>query len=345
MYINIEDFIRNNLMNYRRLTPMIISIIEGILRSNDIDFLSVTGRTKTKESIIGKQRRKEYKDFAKKFTDISGVRIITFLNSDVNSIEEIIKRTFEIDKENSLDRAGSLGTDRIGYRSVHYVCTLGEARAGIAEYSSLCDLKFEIQIRTVLQHAWAELAHDRSYKFGATLPPNLERQINLYSGLLELADKGFEEISNSIDSYAKEIAKSSPVELNDKVIDSITFVKFMTNFLTVNKIETKRKIDDESVSTCISELHEYGLNSVADLNSIISDDAIESLKQEIAPKSVIGIIRLLMLFHDIDRYFSRVNFSWGRIHKGTYDTLTRKYEDKKIQSILKDKNVEIVKPE
>lgn len=46
-----------------------------------------------------------------------------------------------------------MSVDQTGYRSVHFVCDIGSARAALPEFNGLSGLKFEIQIRTVLQHA------------------------------------------------------------------------------------------------------------------------------------------------------------------------------------------------
>lgn len=81
----------------------------------------------------------------------------------------MITGSFNIDEKNSLDKKILLASDQIGYRSVHFVCDLGAQRSGLPEFKDLGGLKFEIQVRTLLQHAWAELAHDRNYKFSGTL--------------------------------------------------------------------------------------------------------------------------------------------------------------------------------
>jgi ppGpp synthetase/RelA/SpoT-type nucleotidyltranferase len=63
------------------------------------------------------------------------------------------------------DKSRNLGTNRIGYRTIHLVVSLSNTRTILPEYSEFDDLKFEIQLRTILEHAWAEIEHDRNYKF------------------------------------------------------------------------------------------------------------------------------------------------------------------------------------
>uniref|UniRef100_UPI00396B139D GTP pyrophosphokinase n=2 Tax=Klebsiella/Raoultella group TaxID=2890311 RepID=UPI00396B139D len=167
----------------------------------------VSYRTKTKEGIIEKVDRKNYKNPWKQLTDVSGVRVILYLESDIVRVSEILNSTFNIDNENSMSNESRLSSDKVGYRSVHYVCDIGEKRNVLKEYEYVSGMKCEIQVRTMLQHAWAELTHDRNYKLGANLPLEIKRKINLFSGILEIADQGFSEIVNSIEEYKESLSK------------------------------------------------------------------------------------------------------------------------------------------
>lgn len=176
-----QSWVEDALSQHKRLTPAIVGLLESILSRNSIEYLSITGRTKGSASTEEKIRRKKYTQPDVQLTDLSGIRVITFLETQVKAISDLIRATFDVDEKNSLDRASHLGEDRIGYRSTHFVCTLGENRRGLLEYEALSELKFEIQVRTVLQHAWAELAHDRSFKLGSGLTyENSEKTESLF---------------------------------------------------------------------------------------------------------------------------------------------------------------------
>lgn len=222
----IETFLNSSLIQYQRLTGVVAPLIESILKNEAVEFLNVTYRTKTAEAIREKIVRKGYDDIVEQMTDVSGVRIITFLDSQVRKISDLIRETFEIDKKNSLDRGQILGDDRVGYRSIHFVCSLGPKRRDIMEYKDIDSLKFEIQVRTVLQHAWAELTHDRSYKFGGTLPSDIQRKLNLYSGMLEIADTAFDEIANSIDEYRRKLQTEQQSKFRSEPLNSISIDQF-----------------------------------------------------------------------------------------------------------------------
>lgn len=193
---NFEDWLKKHLPRHGNLTEAVVSIVKSLLSDAKIPFLSVTGRTKDERNCIEKVKRKNYERPQNQLTDISGIRIIVYFEHDVEAVSKIIENSFRVDMENSLNRDNVLSTNEVGYRSVHYVCDLGNDRIKLPEFSAFANLRFEFQVRTVLQHAWAELAHDRNYKFAGRLPKPLERKLFLLAGILETADSGFSELSH-----------------------------------------------------------------------------------------------------------------------------------------------------
>jgi hypothetical protein len=83
-----------------------------------------------------------------------------------------------------------------------------------------------------LQHAWAELTHDRNYNFSGTLPRPFERQLFLYAGKLEIADKSFSELSVKIDAYMTKVEDDTlqgKLSIEIKSVDLAIFVDRLTN--------------------------------------------------------------------------------------------------------------------
>ncbi len=237
----IEAWLDTVLPKHKTLTNTVVSIVESLLEHHGIDYLAVSGRTKRIESIKEKIRRKSYRHPDKQMTDLSGIRIIANYESDVDRISKLIESAFNVDEENSLPKDHLLDTDQIGYRSVHYVCDLGDTRATLPEFSGLAGIKFEFQVRTVLQHAWAELAHERTYKFAGQLPKSIERNLYLYAGMLELADKGFDELSDEIDQYIEEFAKRTSRGDFDIEINSITLDEYIEKWRKGAKFELEER--------------------------------------------------------------------------------------------------------
>ena len=198
---------------YRAFTTKIENLISELLRKHNIEVAQVESRTKSVDSFIGKIQR-EGKDFAnplEEITDLVGIRIIAYHKEDVDEIGEIIEKEFGIDREKSMDKAQALDPDRFGYLSVHYVISLSSPRTDLPEWETFSNIKAEIQVRTVLQHAWAAINHRLVYKAAKEIPKNLRRQLFRLSALLELADEEFSNLRKRTEEvavhYSQEVKK------------------------------------------------------------------------------------------------------------------------------------------
>jgi len=148
-------------------------------------------RVKAEDSLAGKLELKgnKYGTLAD-ITDILGLRVITFYIDDVEKVASAIERLFEIDWENSVDKRKVHEIDSFGYLSLHYICSVPEM-----------PYRFEIQIRTVLQHAWANMSHDTGYKSGVEVPQMYLRSMSRLAGMLELVDDEFSRIRVELADY------------------------------------------------------------------------------------------------------------------------------------------------
>ena len=299
-------WLEQNLSRFENLTQAVVSITRILLTDSGIEFLAVTGRTKSLPGCLEKVKRKRYRDPPSQLTDISGIRIIVYYESDIARLSEIIERSFSVDKENSLDKDTLLSTNQVGYRSVHFVCDLGVARSGLPEFVGLNGLKFEFQIRTVLQHAWAELAHDRNYKFSGSLPREIERKLYLFSGMLEIADKGFSELAKQIDSYTEEVEAGYSHGQLDVELNSISVEQFVKQWAERNSVEFT-PLDKGPYEELIRELNDFGIRNIKELNAIIPKNYTASGK---GYTTLFGIVRSWMMIHDIRRFLSDVEVDW-----------------------------------
>jgi ppGpp synthetase/RelA/SpoT-type nucleotidyltranferase len=295
---------------HRNLTQAVVSILQSVLQSHHVEFLSVTGRTKDRESAVEKIRRKGYQDPKSRLTDLSGIRVVAFSESDVKRAAALIESTFEVDRKNSLDQDTLLAANQLGYRSVHYVCELGTARASLPEFAGLAGLKFEIQLRTVLQHAWAELSHDRSYKFAGKLPREIERRIFLYAGMLEIADRGFDELARELEVYANQVATKSDQGEFTAAIDSVSLPLFVDHWSKSNAIELLPVRDNENLSEIVKELTAFGLGTLADLKSIEPRGYVDALRQSGESTNIYGLLRDWMLISNWRKVATDVPRDW-----------------------------------
>ncbi len=307
---NHEAWLDEVLPRHQRLTTAVITIIKNLLQEKGIDYLTVDGRTKDRRSALEKIKRKGYTEPARQMTDLSGIRVVLYFESDVEKVGTLIEEAFRVDKPNSLNKDSLLPTNQIGYRSVHYVCDLGEKRAHVDEYRSLSGLRFEFQVRTVLQHAWAELAHDRNYKFSGTLPKQLERQLYLYAGLLEIADRGFDETAKAIDAYAESLVmRTSHGEL-DLEITSLSLVSFLTQWAGREGFALEVGDPKETYSELIAELTAFRVTTLRQLSQLAPATYASAGKERGHSSTAYGVVRDWMLLKDWRRYVREVPYGW-----------------------------------
>lgn len=194
---------------------------------------------------------------------------------------------------------------------MHYVCDLGATRAELPEFVGLSDLKFEFQVRTLLQHAWAELAHDRNYKFSGKLPREMERQLYLYAGMLEIADKGFDKLASDIDEYAASVLKKTESGNYDSPIDSISLRQFVEKWARDSGADLAAAPDGGvGLGEVVRELSQFGIEDLAALKAIIPFDFAERLKDSGEPTNVYGAVRDWMLIKDWRRFADKVDYDW-----------------------------------
>ena len=191
--------------SYRRMSATVAELLSRVLVGERIVVHSITHRCKAIESLEKKVGRsdKAYASLSQ-ITDLAGVRVITYFASDVDKVARIVEREFEIDTPNSIDKRASLDPDRFGYQSLHYVASLNAPRGALIEYRDFSGKKFELQIRSILQHAWAEIEHDLGYKSASGVPREIRRRFARVAGLLEIADDEFSSLREELQRYKRD---------------------------------------------------------------------------------------------------------------------------------------------
>jgi ppGpp synthetase/RelA/SpoT-type nucleotidyltranferase len=343
--IEITDWYKNKQPIYESLGEVSSATLSALLRVRGIDFLSVTYRTKSLESVIEKVTRKDYEDLSD-ITDLAGIRIISYIESDIRKVSELVKEAFSIDEKNSIDKSQELSADRFGYRSVHFVCELGEERLTLPELKPFENLKFEVQIRTVLQHAWAEIEHDRSYKFSGELPSSIKRRLNLLAGVLELADREFALLAAEVDQYAQRIENSAKDgSLDAEELTSISLLQFLRSTADFSSIATTRGEKSLKLDTVIGELKNFGISNIEGVKELLSPEFTAAVKRHAPSGTVIVFLRRAMIFKDMEHYFSRAwDSNWRRMGQETFALACSKIGEAEVQAILDKYGVRLSKP-
>ncbi|SEA40576.1 putative GTP pyrophosphokinase [Desulfuromusa kysingii] len=131
-------------------------------------------------------------------TDLLGLRIVCPFLEELEIIEKLIAQKFEILEMEH--KAEQHSFSEFGYDSVHLLIKT-PSFAGKERLPHSCDV-CEIQLRTILQDAWAEVEHELVYKSDIGMPNHsIRRKLASLNASLTLSDLIFQEIRD----YQKEI--------------------------------------------------------------------------------------------------------------------------------------------
>ncbi len=260
------------LEEYREHLPQLheeaLKIRERLQSTLDQAGLVVAGiehRVKSEKSLLGKLELKggKYQKLSD-LTDLIGLRVITFYIDDVDKVATAIERMFTIDWENSVDKRRAHEVDSFGYLSLHYICSEPDF-----------PYRFEIQMRTVLQHAWANMNHDTGYKSGVEVPAHYLRNINRLAGMLELIDEQFSHIRSELTDYRRRVKSLvSSGNLDEVPLDGESFRSFLNldpfgqlnrKIAAVNQAE----IQEVSLMNFLPIFKALGCHSLGDISKLV----------------------------------------------------------------------------
>lgn len=180
---------------YNELGKLVSEFIKAKITEEEL-LPDISYRTKELLSIIKKIKKKRIKKSNYSYEDLNdklGVRIICDFQEDMNRIDSFLERYFHFD--NVEYKQKKLDYDKLGYISNHYDLRI---KMGVVEFSthtSLGDLVFELQVRTLNQHAWSNTAHKLSYKQEVDVPSEINRRIYRLLSLYEIADDEFSSVN------------------------------------------------------------------------------------------------------------------------------------------------------
>jgi hypothetical protein len=119
------------------------------------------------------------------------VRVLLRFPEDVYAVEEIIRSEFSANLDLSAPSSGLNDPFRFGYPAVYYTLSLSENRSSLREWRKYESLSFKLELRTILQEAWATISPRVNLSVGSISEKNLKRKLVRLAALLEEADEGF----------------------------------------------------------------------------------------------------------------------------------------------------------
>jgi putative GTP pyrophosphokinase len=174
-------------------------------------------------------------------------------------------------------------SDRFGYLSQHYIAWLKPERTILPEYRAFSDCKVEIQIRSISQHAWAEIEHDLGYKSETAIPRDIRRRFSRLAGLLEIADREFEGIQDELASrnalIREEVSKGTADEVE---LDGDSLRLYVQASTRLHSLEERVclqagiayiDVAHGRYSRMVEELSSIGMHTIGQLDRFIDDNA------------------------------------------------------------------------
>lgn len=149
---------------------------------------SIQARAKAPDSLKVKLEKRHLIDseaIESEIKDLAGIRLIFYTTADVDKFNNarIIHENFNIHWEEAHVHQPMDDTPDQKYRAIHYAVSLKPERDCLPEYAKFKNLRCEIQIQTVLDHAWAEINHvlykkPESTGFGTRAWEAIEKRMN-----------------------------------------------------------------------------------------------------------------------------------------------------------------------
>lgn len=334
----IDDFIKQynkEFDYYQKLSQIIASKIEDQLFKRGIKAI-VTHRAKRpdrlKDKLLKRNEEKKYKtveDIYDDIVDLAGIRVSLYFPSEREIIDEVINELFNVAKTKKFpNEAHTPKYEKrfSGYWATHYRVKLKEDNST----KRYLDTIAEIQVASVLMHAWSEVEHDLVYKpFSGNLSKEELAILDEINGLVLSGEIALERLQSAMSERTKK-----QNEIKDKYE--------LTNYLLSNldkEYLNKIKLGDTYL------LNNY-LNTIKKLNVNEFNSYINKINTDL-PESVTDQLlnMLLVEFYDNDKinlknYFKNLHVSERKA--SGFESFVRCWVilEKAVRDILKDENID-----
>lgn len=268
---------------YAELASSAKRIAEEALKRRNIRVHSIEARAKDPTNFGRKAAKPSKNDPSKpmypnpinQITDKAAIRIITFFPRTIQDIDEMLRAEFSVIEH--FDKGESLiEEERFGYQSVHYLATINSARTSLPEYAKFKTAKVEVQVRTILQHSWAEIEHDIQYKSSATIPRDIKRRFMSLAGLLEIADREFQAIQDA----DRDLAKRAETAIFAGTLNEVEITPSALKAYLDKAIGPDGRMSAFSYDWTVRELLRIGFSSLEQVDQCVkhySDDQLSRL--------------------------------------------------------------------
>lgn len=265
---------------FEELAVVVRRIVEEALKRQDIKVHSVQARAKDPTGFGKKCAEPSDEDPAEpkypnplgQITDLAGVRVITYFPNTLSEIDLVLADEFTV-IEKSNKGADLIEEERFGYQSIHYLVRLTPQRSRLPEYEPYENAITEIQVRTILQHAWAEIEHDIQYKSSSVIPNEIHRRFMALAGMFEIADREFQAIQDA----DKRLTVQARSRVEEGQLEEVEITPDALKAFLDQKLGPDRRIADFSYDWTARMLRKLGFRTLKQVERCIQgydDDKI-----------------------------------------------------------------------
>lgn len=271
--------------------------------------------------------------------DLAGVRLIFYTNSDVDRFlnSRLIPENFEVHWGETRIHHPTEENANQRYQAIHYTISLNEARTALAEYAKFKGLRCEVQIQTILIHAWAETSHDITYKrfegkgFGQRAMSSIEARLNkIIDDYLLPAGYEFQKVQHDFQRLmqGKELFDRGTIEALDACANNNERHEILGSL----REYVLPNYDD--IAAVYPELRAALLRAVDDA-SVTETQPIETPFGNLDGRTAADVIRLVAGIVSDLRYVNvgATLRALGHIYRGSDDAGVRKEVDRSVEEL------------
>lgn len=184
----------------------ITAALEPLIAPVTVDYFlktAVQPRTKDGQKLVEKAfyRGKAYEDPYEEITDKVGTRFVVLLGRDIRKVQEALESIggWTSSKDRDYEEEQSGNPIAFDYAAVHYVIR-PNSEVEIDGTTIPAGTPCEVQIKTLLQHAYSELTHDTIYKPQIEATVSMRRNAAKAMALLEATNDYFEKVQDEVNS-------------------------------------------------------------------------------------------------------------------------------------------------
>jgi ppGpp synthetase/RelA/SpoT-type nucleotidyltranferase len=197
---SLTDFYNHNVFRWQRLQDVATSRVRRAVEEAGLQPHVISSRIKSLSSFVEKGVKPgpagadyKYQDPERQITDLVGIRVVVAIADEIPALAAVVRE--ELDVTEFVHRGNEDEGQPPGYQSLHLVARLRRDDPAVVEFPALDgEPCIEIQVRSILQDAYASFVHDLDYKAERPATPRTRRQLGVLASVLDLADREFARI-------------------------------------------------------------------------------------------------------------------------------------------------------